>query len=106
MHPGISTTGGTVTWHNGDTDTHFIDAVYGWSRPINPIDIGPNQIKGTDEAPPNGGSLTLHFATPGLYYYYCSSHAGVNRQWHRASAQEDASEAPIPMEGFVLVVGR
>jgi plastocyanin len=100
------TQGGTVSWHNGDTDTHYIDAVYGWSRPINPVDIGPNQVKGTDDAPPKGGSITIHFTMPGLYYYYCSSHANVNLQWHRTAAQKDASEAPIPMEGFVLVMGR
>jgi plastocyanin len=99
------TQGGTVSWHNGDTDTHFIDTVYGWSRPINPVDIGPNQVKGTDDAPPNGGSITIHFTKPGLYYYYCSSHADVNQQWHRPAAHKDASEAPIPMEGFVLVIG-
>jgi plastocyanin len=97
--------GGMVSWHNGDTDTHFIDSVYGWSRPINPIDIGPNQVKGTHDAPPKGGSITIHFTRPGLYYYYCSSHADVNLQWHRAAAQKDASENPIPMEGFVLVMG-
>jgi plastocyanin len=97
--------GGTVSWHNGDTDTHYIDSVYGWSRPINPVDLGPNPVKGTDDAPPNGGTLTIHFNMPGLYYYYCSAHADVNLQWHRVAAHKDASEAPIPMEGFVLVVG-
>ena len=96
---------GTVSWHNGVTDRHYIDAVYGWSRSINPVDIGPNQVKGTDDAPPNGGTIAIHFTMPGLYYYYCSAHADVNLQWHRAAAHTDASEAPIPMEGFVLVMG-
>jgi len=99
------TQGGAVSWQNNDTDTHYIDMVYGWSRPINPVDLGPNKIKGTDDAPPNGGSLTIHFTKLGLYYYYCSAHADVNLQWHRAAAHQDASEAPIPMEGFVLVMG-
>jgi plastocyanin len=99
------TQGGTVSWHNGDTDTHYIDAVYGWSDPINPVDLGPSQVKGTDTAPPNGGTDAIHFTMPGLYYYYCSAHADVDQQWHRAAAQQNASEAPIPMEGFVLVMG-
>ena len=100
------TVGGTVSWQNRDTDMHYIDSVYGWSKPINPVDIGPNQVKGTDDAPPKGGSITIHFTIPGLYYYYCSAHADVNLQWHRPAARKDASEAPIPMEGFVLVIGR
>jgi plastocyanin len=100
------TQGGTVSWHNGDTDKHFIDQVYGWSGSINPVDLGNNLVKGTDDAPPNGGTTTVHFNMPGLYYYYCSAHADVNLQWHRVAAHKDASEAPIPMEGFVLVMGR
>ena len=99
------TQGGTVSWHNADTDKHFIDPVYGWAAPINPADLENHPVKGTDDAPPNGGTITVTFATPGLYYYYCSAHADVNLQWHRAAAHQDASEAPIPMEGFVLVIG-
>jgi plastocyanin len=99
------TQGGTVLWHNSDTDKHYIDSVYGWSRPINPVDIGPNQVNGTNDAPPNGGTIAIHFTMPGLYYYYCAAHADVNLHWHRPAAHKDASEAPIPMEGFVLVIG-
>jgi len=73
--------------------------------PINPADIGPYQIKGTEAAPPTGATIAIPFTTPGLYYYYCSAHADVNVTWHRAQAHKDASEAPIPMEGFVLVFG-
>ncbi len=97
--------GGTVSWHNGDTDKHFVALVDGWSAPINTADIGPYPIKGTDDAPPTGGTITVPFNAPGLYYYYCSAHADTNSTWHRAQAHKDASEAPIPMEGFVLVVG-
>ena len=97
--------GGTVFWHNSDTDKHFVALVYGWSVPINAADIGPYQIKGTQADPPTGETTAVTFTTPGLYYYYCSAHADVNVTWHRAQAYKDASEAPIPMEGFVLVVG-
>jgi plastocyanin len=97
--------GGTVRWHNSDSDKHFVAEVDGWSAPINPAQIGPYQIKGTQAAPPTGAILAVTFATAGLYYYYCSVHADVNATWHRARAHKDASEAPIPMEGFVLVVG-
>ena len=97
--------GSRVTWHNEDTDNHVISLVYGWSAPINAALLGPYQINGTKAAPPNGGTTTVTFPTPGLYYYYCSTHADVNPTWHRVQAHKDASEFPIPMEGFALVVG-
>jgi plastocyanin len=96
---------GTVSWHNSDTDVHFVGQVAGWSAPINPVAIGNNQLNGTDAAPPHGATKTMTYTTPGLYYYYCSAHADVNMQWHRVQAHPSASEYPIPMEGFLLVVG-
>jgi plastocyanin len=95
--------GGTVTWHNSDTDNHFVASVPGWSAPINPVALGPYQVKGTQDAPSSGGTIAITFHTPGLYYYYCPTHADLNPTWHRAQAHKDASEFPIPMEGFVLV---
>lgn len=97
--------GGTVSWHNSDTDVHFVGQVAGWSAPINPVDIGDNQLNGTDGAPPHGETKTMAYTAPGLYYYYCSAHASINTQWHRVQAHTSASEFPIPMEGFLLVVG-
>lgn len=97
--------GGTVSWHNNDTDIHFVGQVAGWSVPINPVNIGDNQLNGTDAAPPHGETKTMTYTTPGLYYYYCLAHATINTQWHRVQAHTDASEFPIPMEGFLLVVG-
>jgi len=94
--------GGTITWRNTDKDTHAIAWVPGWQAPINPVNPGPLEIKGTD-AQPGGGSAKLTLTTPGLYYYYCPTHASVNPTWKRAQADKDASEAPIPMEGFLLV---
>jgi plastocyanin len=96
--------GGTVIWRNQDTDTHFISLVPGWSTPINPSTIGVIQIDGKDSAHPSGGTMSVTFSTPGLYYYYCSAHASINTTWHRAQAHQDASEFPIPMEGFILAV--
>lgn len=94
--------GGTITWQNTDMHMHSIAWVPGWEAPINPINPGPIEIKGTD-AQPGGGSQRLTLSTPGLYYYYCPSHASVHNTWKRAQANKDASEAPIPMEGFILV---
>lgn len=99
------TLGGKVTWQNSDTDTHFISAVAGWAAPINATNLGVIQIQGTHDAPPRGGSTTFTFNVPGLYYYYCAAHASMNTAWHRIQAHQDASEYPIPMEGFILVVG-
>lgn len=94
---------GAVTWHNLDTDAHFVGAAEGWSAPINPADMGLYRIAGTDEVP-GGDFVTVLFHTPGLYYYYCRNHASVDPVDHRATALAMASEFPIPMEGFVLVV--
>jgi plastocyanin len=95
--------GGTISWHNNDTDVHMIGLVAGWSAPINPVDIGNNQLNGTSAAPPHGETKTMTYTTPGLYYYYCSAHASIDTQWHRVQANTSASEYPIPMEGFLLV---
>jgi plastocyanin len=59
--------GGTVSWHNFDTDTHFIGLVAGWTAPINPNDIGVHEVKGTTDVP-HGQIITLSVKTPGLYY--------------------------------------
>jgi plastocyanin len=97
--------GGTVLIHNFDTDTHLVAGVPGWSGAINPTSIGINEVAGTDNVP-GGDTVTLTFTTPGLYYYYCPNHAQVDTTTHRAIAMQSASEFPVPMEGFVLVVGR
>ena len=96
--------GGSVTWHNYDTDAHFFQPVLGWSAPINPVDIGINDLRGSDMYPPDGESRSIAFNTPGLYYYYCFTHAEINPIYLRAYASKMASDFPLPMEGFVLVV--
>jgi plastocyanin len=96
--------GGTVQWHNYDTDDHFIAPMTGWNGNINPDPAFQlATIHGSDAQPPDGASVTLTFTIPGLYYYYCTAHADVDSTWHRAMADTIASEYPIPMEGFVLV---
>jgi plastocyanin len=94
---------GAVTWHNLDTDAHFIGEVADWASPINPADIGLYRLSGTDSVP-GGESTTILFHTPGLYYYYCRNHDDVDPVDHRVTALAMASEFPTPMEGFVLVV--
>ena len=96
---------GGVTWHNFDSDPHFVGLVEGWSSsssPVNPADIGLYRIAGTDDTP-GGATATVLFDTPGLYYYYCRNHDVVDPLTHRAQALPMASEYPVPMEGFVLV---
>jgi plastocyanin len=96
---------GAISWHNRDTDTHFVSLVPGWPAPINDGPFGSVEIKGSQASPPNGGTSVVRLHTAGLYYYYCAAHAAINTTWHRAQAQQDASEYPIPMEGFILVGG-
>ena len=97
--------GGTLSIHNFDTDPHFVAEVPDLAAPLNPAELGINRIGGTDDVP-GGETITLFFTTPGLYYYYCPNHAVIDKAWHRAAAFKAASEYPIPMEGFVLVVGK
>jgi plastocyanin len=96
---------GSMTWRNHDTDAHFVSLVDGWDAPVNAASLGVVEVKGTQDAPPVGGTATIQFHNPGLYYYYCTAHAAVNSSWHRAQALKVASEYPVPMEGFVLVGG-
>jgi len=96
-------TGGTVTWHNYDTDAHFFQPILGYDAPINPVDIGINNLRGANDVPPIGESKSLTFTTPGLYYYYCFTHAKIDPVLLRSVAMPMASEYPVPMEGFVLV---
>ena len=100
---------GSVSWHNFDSDPHFVALAPGWSEAaapsqadINPVDLGINRIAGTDEVP-GGDTIAVIFSKPGLYYYYCVNHAHIDAATHRAVAFKMASEYPIPMEGFVLV---
>jgi len=102
--------GGTVSWHNNDTDKHYVQEATGWTGQINPAKIALLTIKGTADAAPDGETQTHTFDTPGLYYYFCTAHADVDTTNHRVKShgmtatQTAASEYPIPMEGFVLVV--
>jgi plastocyanin len=98
--------GGSVAWYNGDTDDHDTELVPGWTKPINPVPLEVGREDGTDQAPPNGETKVVTFATPGLYYYYCAIHANVVPRWHRAEAHANASEFPIAMEAFILVAPR
>ena len=94
---------GGVTWHNFDTDPHFIGLVPGWPTPINPADISLGRVGGTDQTP-GGEATTTLFEVPGLYYYHCRNHTMVDPLTNRAQALPMASEYPIPMESFVLVL--
>src|SRR6266705_114324 len=107
----LAITPGSVSWHNFDSDPHFVALVPGWSATsdppqaqaeINPTDIGVNRIAGTDDVP-GGDTIAVIFSKPGLYYYYCVNHAHIDAATHRVEAFKLASEYPIPMEGFVLV---
>ena len=107
----LAITPGSVSWHNFDTDPHFVALVPGWSATSNPwqaeinlVDVGVNRIAGTDDVP-GGDTITVIFSKPGLYYYYCVNHAHIDAATHRAEAFKMASEYPIPMEGFILVTG-
>lgn len=95
--------GGVVTWRNADRDEHIVALVPGWQTPINPVNFGPLILKGAS-ARPDERTQHVTLATPGLYYYYCPVHASIHSAWKRAQAHKDASEAPLSMEGFLLVI--
>jgi plastocyanin len=95
--------GGTVSWTNHDTDAHFFQTVLGWDAPINPVEVGIDNLLGEDAMPPNGQTRTITFTTPGLYYYFCFTHATLDPVLLRVYARQMASEFPMSMDGFVLV---
>lgn len=97
--------GGKATWHDYDTDKHYVTDPGTFGPNINPTKFGDglNVIKGTVDAPPDGGNMTLTFTTPGLYYYFCTAHADFDPYLQRDRAHPDSSIFPMPMEGFVLV---
>jgi plastocyanin len=96
-------TGGTVSWQNHDTDPHYFMTVLGWDAPINPVEVGLDNLLGEDAMPPDGQTKSITFTKPGLYYYFCFTHATVDPVLLRVYARPMASEYPIAMEGFVLV---
>nr|HET6901403.1 hypothetical protein [Ktedonobacteraceae bacterium] len=95
---------GAASWHNYDEDPHFFGLAPNWPAPINPVDVGLYRMAGTQNVP-GGQTVTILFNTPGLYYYYCRNHDRIDTTTNRAQALTKASEYPLPMEGFVLVVG-
>jgi plastocyanin len=95
---------GAASWHNFDEDPHFFGIVPNWPAPINPVDVGLYRMAGTQDVP-GGQTVTILFNMPGLYYYYCRNHDVIDVTTNRARPLTKASEYPLPMEGFVLVVG-
>jgi plastocyanin len=95
---------GAASWHNFDEDPHFFGEAPNWSAPVNPVNVGLYRMAGTQDVP-GGQTVTVLFNTPGLYYYYCRNHDRIDDTTRRAQALTKASEYPLPMEGFVLVVG-
>ncbi len=66
----LAITPGSVSWHNFDSDPHFVAVVPGWSATndppqaqaeINPTDIGVNRIAGTDDVP-GGDTIAVRCA--------------------------------------------
>jgi len=105
----LAITPDSVSWHNFDTDPHFVALVPGWEASgdpsqaeINPADVGVNRIAGTADVP-GVDTITVIFSKPGLYYYYCVNHAHIDAATYCAEAFKSASEYPIPMEGFIFV---
>ncbi len=95
---------GAASWHNFDEDPHFFGIVPNWPTPINPVTVGLYRMAGTQNVP-GGQTVTILFNTPGLYYYYCRNHDRIDATTNRALPLTKASEYPLPMEGFVLVIG-
>ena len=80
----LAITPGSVSWHNFDSDPHFVALAPGWSEAtnpsqaeINPTDIGVNRIAGTDDIP-GGDTIAVISSKPGLYYYYCANHTRID----------------------------
>jgi plastocyanin len=76
------TAGTTVTWHNTDNVAHDV------SKSVDGQDFGaPFGVRVPQFGP--GATYSFRFAKPGLYFYTCTIHTGMN-----GKIQVDARSAP------------
>jgi plastocyanin len=83
--------GGTVTFHNGDTDAHTVTSVPGDPSHID-LRIEP------------GATVTLVLKVAGAYRYYCSIHASYDADTDQIAAKPDADHPHEPMAGVLVVM--
>jgi len=84
--------GDTVTFVNKDTDPHVTTSVPG----------APEAFTIANAA---GKSQFYKFTKPGIYQYYCLTHATYDAKLRRVVAHKDADTFPIAMEGLIVVKG-
>jgi len=84
--------GGTVTFRNTDQDPHLAA-----STPNSPGRF-PQAV-----VVPGGKSMTVRFAAPGVFEYYCSIHAAYNTAYQQPAALKTADAYPVAMAGFIVV---
>jgi plastocyanin len=91
----IVNAGATVTWVNQTHRSQRIQTVPGYG----PVDPTPFTLQ---IAP--GASESLTFKTPGIYDYYATGSAGLDREWMRPVALPGVAGYPVPMEGIIAVL--
>jgi plastocyanin len=90
--------GDTVTWVNEDTVLHTIVT----SPTVQGDAVNPAQFQYVLGA---GKSASLTLRQPGLYYYYCDAHATLGTDGP-AAARTGVRAYPLPMDGFLYVLGQ
>jgi len=97
--------GGSVSFHNQDTDAHNLV-----TDPADPSGVA-FELLGTDGEPSIHGAIRrISFTAPGLYHIYCSIHTMVMGQvgnWQVVMPRDSSASGFVdrnPMEAWVLVV--
>src|SRR5438552_3957271 len=83
-------TGGTVTFHNGDADAHTVTSVPGDPSHFD-LRIEP------------GATVTLILKVAGAYRYYCSIHSRYDPETDQIAAKVDADHPDEPMAGVLVI---
>jgi plastocyanin len=99
--------GESVTWENDDTDDHTVVSDDAFNTAGNQ---GVNELlPGTDSNGGQPGTLTLHFAHPGTFVFYCRFHAHLDGDNQPVAPgpdggiQDTSGNFGTPMMGVITV---
>jgi plastocyanin len=97
--------GDTVTWFNGDTDNHLVQA------PVDPATDSAlhgkgivQMIHGTKHLSEGPEGYSQKITSTGVLFYFCAMHASIDSKTNEPVAHPDASAFPSPMFGVIVVL--
>lgn len=87
--------GASITWTNPTAQAITLVTTPGHGT-LNPVPLAV-------QVPP-GGSATQRLSAPGIYDYYSTQAATLDKTWNRPIARSGAPGYPAPMEGIIVVL--